>query len=106
MTLGTHASATAYPDPMLGETEPLDAAPLDSPNQRGGGHSPVRAGAGYSLLTRRDKAVMALMVGIPTFLCIALIWLPTLASIVLSFTNWRGITPLDRRRTSSASRTT
>jgi ABC-type sugar transport system permease subunit len=51
----------------------------------------------YSLLTRRDKAVMALMVGIPTFLCISLIWLPTVASIGLSFTNWRGITPLTEK---------
>jgi ABC-type sugar transport system permease subunit len=48
----------------------------------------------YSILTGRDKAVMALMVGVPTFLCLALIWLPTLASIGLSFTNWRGITAL------------
>ena len=46
------------------------------------------------------------MVGIPTFLCLALIWLPTLASVGLSFTNWRGITALDVRTTSSASRTT
>ena len=37
---------------------------------------------------------MALMVGVPTFLCVTLIWLPTIASIGLSFTNWRGITPL------------
>jgi multiple sugar transport system permease protein len=51
----------------------------------------------YSLLTRRDKAVMALMVGIPTFLCISLIWLPTVASFGLSFTNWRGITPLTEK---------
>jgi len=51
----------------------------------------------YSLLTRRDKAVMALMVGIPTFLCISLIWLPTIASIGLSFTNWRGTTPLTEK---------
>jgi multiple sugar transport system permease protein/raffinose/stachyose/melibiose transport system permease protein len=48
----------------------------------------------YSILTGRDKVVMALMVGIPTFLCLALIWLPTVASIGLSFTNWRGITAL------------
>src|SRR5260370_31894 len=48
----------------------------------------------YSILTGRDKAVMALMVGVPTFLCLALIWLPTFASIGLSFTNWRGITAL------------
>ena len=48
----------------------------------------------YSILTGRDKVVMAFMVGIPTFLCLALIWLPTAASIGLSFTNWRGITAL------------
>jgi len=53
-----------------------------------------RAKSRYSILTRRDKTVMALMVGIPTFLCVALIWLPTIASIGLSFTNWRGVTPL------------
>ena len=34
------------------------------------------------------------MVGIPAFLVIALIWLPTLASLLLSFTNWRGITAI------------
>lgn len=48
----------------------------------------------YSILTRRDKVTMALMVGVPTFLCLAFIWLPTIASFFLSFTNWRGITPL------------
>ncbi len=40
---------------------------------------------------------MALMVGIPTFLLIAFIWLPTIASFFLSFTNWRGITALTDR---------
>jgi len=34
------------------------------------------------------------MVGIPTILCLSFIWLPTLASILLSFTNWRGIQPI------------
>ena len=45
-------------------------------------------------MTGRDKLTMGLMVGIPTFLCLALVWLPTIASVGLSFTNWRGITPL------------
>ncbi len=35
------------------------------------------------------------MVGIPTFLVVVLIWLPTLASVVLSFTSWNGIGGLD-----------
>ncbi len=37
---------------------------------------------------------MMLMVGIPTFLCLSLIWFPTVFSFVLSFTNWQGYTPL------------
>jgi multiple sugar transport system permease protein len=45
----------------------------------------------YTLLTRRDKLLLALMVGIPLTLDLILIWGPTLASIVLSFTNWDGI---------------
>ena len=45
----------------------------------------------YSLLTRRDKVLLALMVGVPLALDLVLIWGPTLASIALSFTNWDGI---------------
>jgi multiple sugar transport system permease protein/raffinose/stachyose/melibiose transport system permease protein len=81
---------------MLGESAPIDAAPLGPPT--GGAVAiPRRRRSRYTLLTRRDKAVMALMVGIPTFLCISLIWLPTIASIGLSFTNWRGITALTEK---------
>ncbi len=47
----------------------------------------------YSLLTRRDKILLGLMVGIPLFLDLTLIWGPTLVSIVLSFTNWHGLGP-------------
>src|SRR5439155_8149784 len=78
---------------MLSATEPLDAAPLE-PQTGGAAAIPRRGRSRYSILTRRDKTVMALMVGVPTFLCVTLIWLPTIASIGLSFTNWRGITPL------------
>ncbi len=45
----------------------------------------------YSLLTTGDKIVLGLMVGIPTILDIVFIWLPTVASIGLSFTDWRGV---------------
>jgi multiple sugar transport system permease protein/raffinose/stachyose/melibiose transport system permease protein len=39
----------------------------------------------------RDRWVVLAMAGIPTFLHVALVWIPTIASILLSFTNWKGI---------------
>src|SRR5512140_3747961 len=45
----------------------------------------------YSLLTRRDKTILALMVGIPLILDLVFIWGPAIASIGLSLTQWRGI---------------
>jgi multiple sugar transport system permease protein len=47
------------------------------------------------LLTRRDKLVLALMVGIPTVLHVSLVWVPALASIALSFARWDGIGGFD-----------
>jgi ABC-type sugar transport system permease subunit len=44
-----------------------------------------------SLLTRQDKLVLALMLGIPTFVHLVLVWLPAIASIGLSFTRWNGV---------------
>ncbi len=45
----------------------------------------------YSLLTRHDKLILGLMVGIPLVFDLALIWGPTLASVVFSFTTWQGV---------------
>jgi multiple sugar transport system permease protein len=45
----------------------------------------------YSPLNRHDKLILTLMVGVPLALDLLLIWLPTLASVGLSFTNWSGI---------------
>jgi ABC-type sugar transport system permease subunit len=50
----------------------------------------------YSLLTRGDRLALALMVGIPTFLVLLFIILPTIASIILSFTSWSGVGGLDK----------
>lgn len=50
-----------------------------------------RARRRYSLLTGRDKLVLTLMVAIPLFFDLALIWGPAIASIFLSFTDWHGI---------------
>ena len=78
---------------MSGPNQPNIAA-LPDPQAGGAAAVPARRGRRYSVLTRRDRLTMALMVGIPTFLCISFIWLPTVASFFLSFTNWRGINAL------------
>ena len=48
----------------------------------------------YSILTRWDKFVLTLMVGIPFLLVIIFIWGPTVASILFSFTDWQGYGPI------------
>jgi len=79
---------------MSGLPAPTDASALPGPQTGGADVSAPRRKSRYSLLTRRDKVTLSLMVGIPTILCLSFIWLPTLASVALSFTNWRGITPI------------
>jgi multiple sugar transport system permease protein len=54
----------------------------------------IRQRRRYSRLTRVDKRLMVLMVGVPLALDLILIWGPTVASILLSFTNWSGIGPI------------
>jgi multiple sugar transport system permease protein len=39
----------------------------------------------------RDKVTLGFFIGIPTFLHIALVWFPAIATILLSFTYWTGI---------------
>jgi multiple sugar transport system permease protein/raffinose/stachyose/melibiose transport system permease protein len=50
-----------------------------------------RARSRFSLLTRRDKIVLGVMVGVPTVIHVFFIWVPTILSAILSFTNWNGI---------------
>ncbi|HEX2679867.1 MAG TPA: sugar ABC transporter permease [Candidatus Acidoferrales bacterium] len=45
----------------------------------------------YHVLTRYDRRVLMLMVGIPLLLDIVFIWWPTLSSVLLSFTNYNGV---------------
>src|SRR2546430_16911198 len=42
-------------------------------------------------LSTSDRIAVAIMVGVPTLVVGGLIWFPTVASILLSFTNWDGI---------------
>jgi multiple sugar transport system permease protein len=46
-------------------------------------------------LSGRDRVAVTVMVGIPLIFVVGLVWLPTLASIYLSFTNWDGLGGLD-----------
>ena len=53
-----------------------------------------KRGRGH-LLTGGDKAVLAVMVAIPTLIQALLIWIPMLLSIGLSFTKWNGLSLSD-----------
>ncbi len=77
----------------MADRVPEQLAPASAGTTGGPGATavPGRIRRRYSLLTRRDKTVLALMVGIPLFFDVALIWGPTIVSIFLSFTNWNGI---------------
>lgn len=70
----------------------MTATPVAPPPAPSRGQAPRRArGRRLQLLTRRDKTVLALMVGIPALLVGAVVWVPVLATVVLSFTSWNGI---------------
>jgi ABC-type sugar transport system permease subunit len=42
-------------------------------------------------LTRRDRLVLTLMAGIPALVTVGFVWVPALASVVLSFSQWQGV---------------
>jgi ABC-type sugar transport system permease subunit len=69
---------------------PTPARPV-VPNGAAGVATSGRKRRRFTLLTRRDRTILALMVGIPLLLDLVFIWGPTIASIGLSFTNWQGI---------------
>ncbi len=54
-------------------------------------------GRGVQRLSRRDKVVLGVMVGVPTLLQALLIWIPMLLSVALSFTRWDGLALSDIR---------
>src|SRR6185436_12930637 len=71
-----------------------DVPALPGPTAGGAVDVQVRPRRRFSVLTRRDRLTIALMVGIPTLLCLFFIWFPTVLSIGLSFTNWQGYSAL------------
>jgi ABC-type sugar transport system permease subunit len=42
-------------------------------------------------LSKRDKALIWVLVGIPLLADLAFVWLPAVGTVLLSFTNWQGI---------------
>lgn len=68
-------------------------ATLTPAETSGVGRSPaprVRRGR-LRQLTTRDRVVLGLMVGIPTLVELLFVWLPTVASVGLSFARWDGL---------------
>jgi ABC-type sugar transport system permease subunit len=53
-------------------------------------------------LSTRDKVVLSVMVGLPTLIQLVLVWIPTLLSILLSFSRWNGLTLSDIRPAGTA----
>jgi len=52
----------------------------------------------YSPRSRRDRLILILMVAVPTFFVVTFIVVPTILSIILSFSTWNGIGGIDRIR--------
>ncbi|WP_325048783.1 carbohydrate ABC transporter permease [Amnibacterium setariae] len=71
--------------------QPIGLSPATTPGPEGT-RPPARARGRLRALTRRDAVVLAVMVAIPTLIQLVLVWLPTVASIVLSFFRWDGLT--------------
>ncbi|GGN27014.1 sugar ABC transporter permease [Lentzea pudingi] len=65
------------------QEKPKAAAPSGPPPRRRGKRATALAGT--------DKLVLALMLGIPTFVHLLFVWIPTLGSVALSFSRWNGI---------------
>ncbi|MTB71882.1 carbohydrate ABC transporter permease [Arsenicicoccus cauae] len=52
-----------------------------------------RASRAGTRLSGRDRTTIALMVLIPTVVVVGLVWLPAIATVVLSFFDWDGLSP-------------
>ena len=49
-------------------------------------------------LTRNDKRALGLMTGVPTVIHLTFVWIPAIATVILSFTKWDGLGSIDKIR--------
>ena len=54
-----------------------------------------RRGGGRVRVTGTDRIFLTLMVAVPTIMVVCWVWLPAIASVVLSFARWSGVGGLD-----------
>lgn len=78
-------------EPALSSTTDVPAARRSPLQGRGTATPSTKKNRPIKRLSRQDKVILSLMVGIPTLIQLVLIWIPTLLSIVLSFTRWNGL---------------
>lgn len=69
--------------------EPAHAPPA------GGSHQGIARGRRVRHVSGSDRIALALMVLVPSALVLLLVWLPAVASVLLSFTRWEGFGGLD-----------
>ena len=72
----------------MARTTSLSPAPAEAPEA---GELVATNKGRYHVLTRYDRRVLMVMVGVPLLLQVVLIWWPTLTSFYYSLTNWDGI---------------
>jgi multiple sugar transport system permease protein len=75
--------------------EPITRSATVIPSAQAGGMTASRRGRRFNPLSRSDQLTLAVMVAIPTLLVVVFVIIPTIASVVLSFTSWNGIGGLD-----------
>jgi multiple sugar transport system permease protein len=68
-----------------------DTAVREPAPDLGAARRPPRRPRGVRTLTTADRAIVVLMVAVPTVVVVGLVWGPALATVLLSFTDWNGI---------------
>ncbi len=78
---------------------PIEISDPPVPGSRTAPHKPSRRSRGGRVkrLSTADKVVLGVMVGLPTLVQLAFVWIPTVLSILLSFTRWNGLALSDIR---------